>query len=201
MTRVSAVAAAGVCLVLALAAALWVAPPPWQVATVETRFVLVMVALLVGLAGALPLLIISPRASRPPPAAAAGARRAPRALRPLVLLTLVCVVSSAPSCRASRQPDALAVEGWAAVLRQEEAAQELVRAAEEARSAGDVGRCVSFLQPALEIEARARHQWARGLHLARLDDGPDPGPSPPVRSAELICAGDEPVKYLSRSPR
>ena len=127
------------------------------------------------------------------------------------LLAMVLVVLELCGCGAvARNADALTVEGYAAVLRQDEAATVLVELAEEARQDGDLETCQHALAPALEIEARGWRQWARGLYLAGLTypdattgqlppDGteqPDPGPPAPARDAAALCAGQQPLEYL-----
>lgn len=86
-------------------------------------------------------------------------------------------------------------ETLAALERQREAAEMLIRAADAAKADGDLGTCAQMAAPALLIEAYAEGQAYRALWLADLPypggpagDQPDPGPSATPRKATDYCA-------------
>lgn len=105
-------------------------------------------------------------------------RLVPRLLPPILLLT---------SCAAvSRGQRAYTVEIYAALARQEEAAQALFVAAEAARLAGNHEACVKYATPALLIEQYAANQAHRALYLAGLEEA-DPGEPQPGRTPDAVC--------------
>lgn len=113
-------------------------------------------------------------------------------MRTLLILSLLGGCSGKRSVL--RDAQTYQTETMAALARQEEAATELFRAADAAKSVGDVAECQRLVAPALLIEAYARRQAYRALWLADLPypgapatgDG-DPGPSSPPQPAAAYC--------------
>lgn len=103
---------------------------------------------------------------------------------------LGCVLLSSCVATIARNRDTYTVEVYASLARQQEAAAQLFRLAEDARVAGDTARCAEIAAPALLIEQYADNQAKRALWLAGLTAA-DPGEPPEARPISAVCGGPQ----------
>lgn len=110
-------------------------------------------------------------------------------MRRIALLALL-MLAACPK-HIARNEATYTAEIYAAIARQNEAADALLEAADSAKEAGDLDACARYAQPALLIKATAEIQGHRALWLAGLPypggDGTDPGAAPDPEPVSTVC--------------